>query len=307
MLFRPIAPADRAEVAELIYCSINTWYARRGCPEIFRGGPGVTDIFYETYNDLSPGCNVVAENPQTGRIMGSCFYHPRQRHVSLGIMNVHPNYFGRGVGSALLRHIIDFTEKHGYAALRLTSSAMNVDSFSLYNKAGFVPRTSYQDMLLEVPDAGLRPSLAETSRVRDATLADVPRMAELELEVAGISRSIDYAYAIENKRGYWHASVLDKADGTLAGFMISCSHSAMNMIGPGVAQTERAALALLEREVDLLRGRTPVCLIPTDKQQMVRHMYALGAKNCELHFCQVRGEFQPYAGVNVPSFLPETA
>lgn len=307
MLLRPIAPAERAEVAELIYCSINTWYTRHGCPEIFHGGPGVTEVFYETYNDLSPGCNVVAVNPDTGRIMGSCFYHPRERHVSLGIMNVHPNYFGRGVGSALLRHIIDYTDSHGYSALRLTQSAINVDSFSLYNKAGFVPRYSYQDMLLQVPAEGIRPSLTETKQVRDATLADVRRMAELELAVSGITRLADYAYTIENKRGYWHVSVLDNTDGTLAGYMVSCSHPAMNMIGPCVAQTERAAIALIERELDLHRGRMPVFLIPMDKQQMVRHMYHLGAKNCEMHFCQVRGEFQPFAGVNMPSFLPETA
>src|SRR5690606_26225274 len=137
---------------------------------------------------LTPGCNVVAVNPANGRLMGSCFYHPREHHVSLGIMNVHPNYFGRGVGSALLRHIIDFTEKQNYPALRLTQSAINVDSFSLYNKAGFVPRYSYQDMLISVPEGGLSPTLAETAQVRDATPDDVSAMAELEMTVSGISR-----------------------------------------------------------------------------------------------------------------------
>ena len=39
---------------------------------------------------------------------------------------------------------------------------------------------------------------------------------------------------------------------------------------------------------------------------LVQQMYAWGARNCELHFCQVRGEFQPFRGVSLPSFLPET-
>src|SRR5690606_37321044 len=99
----------------------------------------VTDVFYETYQDLTPDHNVVAVNPDNGRLMGTCFFHPRPRHVSLGIMNVHPNYFGRGVGSALLQHIIRFADER-QLPLRLTQSAINVDSFSLYNKAGFVPR-----------------------------------------------------------------------------------------------------------------------------------------------------------------------
>ena len=110
---RPMTAADRFEVAELIYASINVWYQKHGRPPIFVGGPRVTEVFYDVYNALEPGCAVVAENPETGRLMGSCFYHPRKHHVSLGIMNVHPNYFGLGVGRALLQYIIDFTDRHG--------------------------------------------------------------------------------------------------------------------------------------------------------------------------------------------------
>src|SRR4029079_16697588 len=123
----------------------------------------------DVYNALEPGCCVLAENAETGRLMGSCFYHPRERHVSLGIMNVPPNYFGRGVGGALLRHIIDYTERHGHKALRLTSSALNLDSFSLYNRYGFVPRCAYQDMFLPVPPEGLKASAPGADRVRPAT------------------------------------------------------------------------------------------------------------------------------------------
>ena len=117
MNLRSMTDDDRAEVAELIYASINVWYNRHGLPDIFRGGPEVTEIFYDVYNVLDPGFDIVAENPRTGRLMGSCFFHPREHHVSLGIMNVHPNYFGCGVGKALLKHIVDFTDSNGYPAL----------------------------------------------------------------------------------------------------------------------------------------------------------------------------------------------
>src|SRR4051794_13622586 len=203
MRLRQMTEGDRAEVAELIYSSINVWYQTHGCPPIFRGGPAVTEIFYDVYNAITPGCNIVAENPASGRLMGSCFYHPREHHVSLGIMNVHPNYFGCGVGGALLRHIIDFTETNGYKSLRLTQSAINVDSFSLYNKAGFVPRYSYQDMMIQVPETGMSQSTPLDDRVREATLDDVSAMAKLEMEVSGISREPDYRYCISNALGFW--------------------------------------------------------------------------------------------------------
>ena len=306
---RPMVEGDRAEVAEMIYASINAWYVLHGRPAIFEGGPSVTDVFYEVYNDLTPGCNVVAVNPENGRLMGSCFYHPRETHVSLGIMTVHPNYFGSGVGGALLRHIIDYSDSHSFKSLRLTQSAINVDSFSLYNKAGFVPRHSYQDMYLPVPADGLRFQTPGLDRVRDATLDDIPGMAAVERDVSGISRELDYRYCLENRRGYWHASVIESpgSSGKLDGFMISSGHKAVNMIGPGVARDEAAAAALLLHELDRHRGRAPVFLIPMDQTQLVRQLYAWGARNCEMHFCQVRGEFTPFRGVNMPSFLPETA
>jgi ribosomal protein S18 acetylase RimI-like enzyme len=63
-------------------------------------------------------------------------------------MNVHPNHFGRGAGSALLRFVTEFTDRGCYPALRLISSAGNLDSFSLYNRAGFAPRAVFQDMVV---------------------------------------------------------------------------------------------------------------------------------------------------------------
>ncbi len=307
MRLRTMTADDRFEVADLIYASINTWYRLRGMPQIFRGGPKVTEVFYDVYNALEPGCAVVAEHTETGRLMGSCFYHPRKYHVALGIMNVHPNYFGEGVGRELLRYIIDFTDKNGYKALRLTQSALNLDSFSLYNKAGFVPRYAYQDMILDVPADGFNQSVPGSQQVRDATLDDVPAMAALEMDVSGVTREQDYRYCIENTLGFWHTSVYDNGTGGIDGFLISSRHQAMNMLGPGVCRSDEQAIALIRRELDINRGRSPVFLVPVEREKIVRQMYAWGARNCELHFCQVRGEFQPFKGVNMPTFVLETA
>jgi GNAT superfamily N-acetyltransferase len=306
MLIRPIAPADRFEVADLIYSSINSWYDTHGRMFRFSGGPKVTEVFYDVYHDLEPGCAFVSQHPETGRLMGSCYYHPRQHHVSLGIMNVHPNYFGMQVGRRLLQAIIDFTERGGYPALRLTSSAMNLDSFSLYSKAGFVPYCAFQDMFLPVPAEGMTKPPPGVDQIRPATLADVPAMAALEMEVSGITREEDYRYCITNRAGYWHAAVHEDPRGNIDGWIMSCGHPAMNMLGPCVARTEQQTAALLWTELNCHKGRSPLFLVPVERSRLVHQMYGWGAKNCELHFCQVRGKFQPFAGISMPSFLPET-
>ncbi len=306
MRIRTMTDADRSEIAELIYVSLNYWYQAHGRPPIFTTGPSGTEVFYDVYSALEPGCGVVAENERTGRLMGSCFYHPRPRHVGLGIMNVHPNYFGAGVGRALLQHIVEFTDRNGYKALRLTQSAFNLDSYSLYTRAGFVPRCAFQDVVVPVPPNGMNATAPGADRVREATLADVPAMAGLETEVSGITREQDYRYAIENKLGFWHAAVYENEDGKLDGFMISSLHHPMNMLGPCVARSEAEAAALIVRELDVHRGRTPWFVVPAGCGTLVRQLYDWGARNCELHLCHVRGEFQPFRGVSMPTFLPET-
>ena len=46
----------------------------------------------------------------SGKIAGSCFYHPRKTHMSLGIMNVSPDFFGQGIARSLLTKIIQMAD-----------------------------------------------------------------------------------------------------------------------------------------------------------------------------------------------------
>jgi GNAT superfamily N-acetyltransferase len=298
--------ADRWEVAELICVSTNFWYQSHGRPAIFSGGAETAAVFFDVYEALDPGCGVVAVDSTTGRLASSCFFHPRPTHVSLGIMNVHPNYFGRGVARMLLSQIIEFADRDE-KPLRLVSSAMNLDSFSLYTRAGFVPRLSFQDMYLAVPPDGLPSGLVDTHGVQSATENDIPDMVTLEMEVAGISREKDFQYFLANRDGFWHTSVLRNARGELDGFLISCGHFGCNMIGPGAALTAEAMVSLAVAELDRHRGRTPVMVVPVQATALVQAMYRWGARNCETHFSQIRGPASPVHGVHIPTFLPESA
>jgi GNAT superfamily N-acetyltransferase len=307
MHLRAMKAEDRAEVAELICVSTNAWYEKRGLPRVFPAGPEPTEVFCDVYEALDPGCGLVAENPRTKRLMGSCFYHPRERHVSLGIMNVHPNYFGRGVAAALLKHIVDFADDRGYRAVRLTSSALNLDSYSLYTRAGFVPRSAYQDMIMEIPESGFPHRAPGEDRVRPAVEADVEAIKALELEVAGICREKDYRHCIQNPEGIWQSLVFEGDDGRVAGFLVSCEHPALNILGPCVTRTEGQAAALIARSAHRYGGSYVIAVVPAHCAELVRQMYDWKARNCELHLCQVRGEFQPFRGVSMPTYMLETA
>ncbi len=296
---------DWPEVANLIYLSTNHWYETKQGVSAFKGGPGVCLLFCQVYEDLDPDCCLVAKHNETGMILGSCFYHPRETHVSLGIMNVHPNYFGAGVAGALLNEIIDFS-KQRKQALRLVSSALNLDSYSLYNRKGFVPTAIYQDMILPVPSNGIDPSAFDLSRVRDATIDDAPAMAALELAISGISRGEDYAYFIKNDQDIWHVSISEDENGELNGFLVSIHHPGSNMLGPGISRDATTCSSLIVAELNQHKGRSPVFLVPADQRDLVDAMYSIGAKNCELHFSQVLGQSPDINGIVMPTFMPET-
>ena len=302
---RTIRREDFPAVAELIYVSTNAWYQAHGRPPIFSGGPDATMLFCEVYDDLDPGACLIAEHGATGRLMGSCFVHPRDTHISLGIMNVHPAYFGCGVARALLERVIEMGRQQR-KPVRLVSSAMNLDSYSLYTRAGFVPRQTYQDVFVQVPDTGLAEKPEGFERVRPARPDDAPAMAALERELCGIERRKDLQYFLDNRSGIWRASVFEE-DGALAGFLVSVQHPGSNMLGPGAARTEAQAAALIAAELDKHRGRAPVFLLPVQCGELVKTVYGWGGRNCEMHVHQVLGDCPPLRGVCMPTFMPETA
>ena len=193
--------------------------------------------------------------------------------------------------------------------LRLVSSAMNLDSFSLYNRFGFVPRVMFQDMTVAVPEEGFPVDAPEGTLVREATLSDVDGIVALESSVYGIERAKDYRYFIENRAGIWGVSVLvSSANGEILGVMCSVNDPGSAMVGPGATRTDEQAAALIRYELNRYRGAwSPVFLIPTDAVELRKAMYSLGAVNTETHVAQSRGPVGPKQGVVIPSFMPETA
>ena len=304
-VLRHMERQEWSEVADLICISMNHWDVLHGSPGRFAGGPAWTMGFCETYEAMDPGRCLVAANAETGRLMGSCFYRERETHVSLGIMNVHPNYMGQGIARRLLDQITAFQEDAG-KPLRLVASAMNLDSFSLYTRSGFVPRRVYQDLLLEVPANGLATEVEGAASVRAGTLDDVEALAELELEISGISRRQDYRFFIENAQGIWHTSVVDGPGGRIDGFLASMNYNGMCMIGPGFARTEADALPAIASELNARAGLWVLLLVPVECSELVRFGYAIGGRNCEMHMAEIRGAFPGFHGVTLPTFLPES-
>lgn len=296
---------DWDEVARLIHSSLNAWYEKNRGFRLLDGDWETMRLFPRVYEDLDPGCCVLAGETASRRIAGACFFHPRSTHIGLGIMNTHPDFFGNGIASLMLRHITDEAKRRNLP-VRLVSAATNVDSFSLYSKAGFVPTRFFQDMTVKVPATGFDAAVPEGWILRDATIADIPNIVALEKELSHVEREKDYHFFLRNPGNIWHMSVVIGPDGGLGGFLASVNDPGSNMLGPGLARNEELAAALVRGELGFHRGRSPVWLVPSACRRLVDAMYAIGAKNCELHVTQVLGDYTPETGIVFPTFMPET-
>lgn len=299
-----LSPEQWDEAAQLIHRSLRTWYGSNlNRADKFGDDWRAFRAMPEIYESLDPGCAVTAIGDDGG-LLGVCFYHPRETHVAVGIVSTAATSGGRGVARAMMEEVLRVADAAG-KPVRLVSSAMNLDSFSLYTRLGFVPHTLFQDMILPGGPPSRPPDFSGT--VRPGRPEDAPAMADLEFALCGIRREHDWsAFLAAGDAGIWKVRIAEGPSGRMSGFLCSVDHPGSNMIGPGVAEDDSTALALLHAQLSLYPGRTPVFLVPVRAADLVRTLYSWGARNTELHVAQARGPARPPDGICFPTFMPET-
>lgn len=305
--FTPLTAADREPIARLLHRALVHWYeSRLGQGARFGDSHEPFTLFPDVYEALDPGECVTART-DSGEIVGVCFSHDRETHVSVGIVATSPDVGGRGIAKQMMSLVLEKAKRLGKPA-RLVSSLLNLDSFSLYTRLGFVPGAIFQDLLISVPETGLRGTApAGSERVRESFLADTPRIADFEQSQQGIRREKDFAFFLRNEVGAWRGLLSETADKRVNGFLVVSAHPSFTMIGPGVAADEETAIALLWQALDGLRGKTFVFLVPCAASTLVRTAYTWGARNVELHVAQSTAPVAGAKGIVFPTFLPETA
>lgn len=304
--FTPLTTADREPIARLLHRALVHWYeSRLGLGARFGDSHDPFTLFPDVYEALDPGECVTART-DSGEIVGVCFSHERETHVSVGIVATSPDAGGRGIAKRMMSLVLEKAKRLGKPA-RLVSSLLNLDSFSLYTRLGFVPGAIFQDLLITVPETGMTAAPEGIERVRDAVLADASRIADFEHAQQGIRREKDFAFFVRNEVGAWRLLVSEAADGSVNGFLGMSTHSSCTMIGPGIAADEETAIAMLWKALDGLRGKTLVFLAPCAASTLVRTAYMWGARNVELHVAQSTAPVANAKGIVFPTFMPETA
>lgn len=304
---RRLPQSRHEEAALLLHRSLKTWYEKH-LRQGYRFGDSARPflLFPEMYAALDPGEELAAFDT-SNRLVGICFVHPRETHVAVGILATDPDFVGKGIAKTLMQSALD-RARRDQKPLRLVSSLLNLDSFSLYSRLGLVPHTIYQDIALSVPKDGIAVSAPPHSdRIRLARPQESEVIAELEFSLQGIRRAKDYAFFLANPSGSWKVWVSETPSGSLNGVLASSHNADWGMIGPGVAENENVAASLAWRALDARRGLDSVILVPSTASGLVRTLYKWGGRNIELHAAQSIPPAGPAHGVAFPTFLPESA
>ena len=226
---------------------------------------------------------VVAE--RDGEILGSAFVDERAVVAGIGPVTVDPGAQDEGVGTELMRAVLQRERERGTAGVRLVQTAYHYRSLALYAGLGFIVREPLS--VLQGPPVSLRTPGRE---VRPATDADLAGCNELCVRVHGHDRSLELRDAILAGT----ARVAERPDG-ISGYATGLGYG-----WHAVAETNEDLTALLA-SADAFMGLG--ILVPSRNAELLRWCLAHGLRIVQQSTLMTIGLYNDPAGPYLPSIV----
>jgi GNAT superfamily N-acetyltransferase len=288
-----MSPDDIDVVAPVITRAFNAVNARYGYPSEFPE-PSVSTLMSRYYLSQDPEGCLVAE--QDGNFCGSVFSRLRGDRVSIGPVSVDPACQAVGVGRRMMQALFDLYPDA--ASFRLTQSAFNKESFSLYSKTGFV--AAEQLLHLERPPAPVTPE-GDEPRVRVVTAENAPLVVDLDRRLTGAEREREMATLFGMGRVYAYGG-----DSDIQGYVATMPTPGPTFIGPAVAPSEAHLGALIRAALRDIGPRTTGLHLPARFAPTIDECFRLGFRLFSLETFMVRGEWRPPDTFYLHAMFPET-
>jgi GNAT superfamily N-acetyltransferase len=201
---------------------------------------------WKRFLDFSPnGCFVAARNSQVAGTVTTTQYG---REVAwIGMLLVHPDARGNGIGKALLAHAIDYLRAHGIASIKLDATPLGE---ALYRKLGFREEWGLTrfagnvSSALEENGSEFRERIG--AEIHNAAIGDIDRFSALDSEAFGAERR---ALISSLQASAKVALVSESMDG-LKAFGFLRHGSVADYLGPVIARDSESATGII---IELLR------------------------------------------------------
>lgn len=290
---RSMSPDDLDVVAPVITRAFNTVNARYGYPSEFPD-PMISVLMSRYYLSQDPEGCILAE--RDGNICGSVFGRLRGDRVSVGPVSVDPGSQAIGVGRRMMEALFDLYPDA--ASFRLTQSAFNKESFSLYSKTGFVAAEPL--LRLERPPAPVTPE-EDDPRVRVVTAENAPLLVDLDRRLTGAERERDLVPLFGMGRVYVH-----DGDTGIQGYLATMPTPGPTLLGPAVAHSEAQLGALVRAALRDIGPRAAGLHLPARFAPTIAECFRLGFRLFCLENFMVRGEWRTPDAFFLHSMFPET-
>ena len=218
-------------------------------------------------------------------VVGSNFVDERSPIIGLGPITVDPTAQNRGVGTALMQHMIERVMRARAPGLRLVQSGYHARSLCLYTKLGFAVREPLVN--LQGPPLGLAIPGCE---VRPAVAGDAESCNRLCREVYGHDRAGDLRDAIEQGT----AVIVERA-GRITGYTTQIA-----FFGHAVAESNDDLKALIASAPSF---GGPGFLLPSRNTELFRWCIGHGLRMIQPMNLMTIGLYNEPRGAWLPSIL----
>jgi len=192
-----------------------------------------TPADWQRFIALEPeGCFVARRD---GAPAGTACVFRFGRVAWVAMVLVHPDHRGGGIGTAMMRHAIDWADDRGITSLRLDATALGRP---IYEKLGFT--ADYE--LARYEGVPLVPAKDKYASVRQLDVEDVQHCIALDASTHATQRA---ALIQPLLRETHTARVVQRDSGDLAGFVTWRPGHNATQIGPCIADDSEAGVALL--------------------------------------------------------------
>lgn len=201
----------------------------------------------QSYLDLQPdGWFLAMLGSEPAGVVGAVDYG---RFAYIGLMAVHPDAQGQGIGSTLLQHLLRWLDARGTSTALLDATEAG---YPLYVKAGFVEQDRAELYSLH----NHCPYKSYPDYVRPFRIGDLSELVKFDASVFGMRRevvlrtllteSLDRTFVVEDGRG------------NLSGYVIAQPYR----IGPWATCHPETAEALLQAALTVTYEGSPVIVAP---------------------------------------------
>jgi GNAT superfamily N-acetyltransferase len=183
---------------------------------------------------------------QPAGVIGATNYGP---FTYLGMMTVRKALQRRGIGQALLQHMLNWTESQGISFLRLDASEAG---FALYGRFDF--EVLDQALMFQHPDFSPLPDYPK--QVQPLSFQDIQVLADFDSPIFGADRTALFQALLADfpNRGF---AVCDESR-SMTGYLFSQTRR----IGPWAARSPQDAEALLQAALTLTYQGAPLAIAP---------------------------------------------